>query len=110
MRTACVLAGGVFLGALILPAAADDLRMTIVLKNHLFAPAELHVPANTRIVLEVDNQDPTPEEFESGELKVEKIVAGGTKGIVRFGPLAPGSYPFYGEFNQDTAKGTVVAK
>jgi hypothetical protein len=29
---------------------------------------------------------------------------------VRIGPLAPGRYPFFGEFNQATAKGVVIAE
>ena len=30
--------------------------------------------------------------------------------MVRFGPLEPGTYPFFGEFNQATAQGKVVAE
>ena len=90
--------------------AAEIAEATITIKDHVFAPAELHVPAGKRILLKVDNQDPTPEEFESHELKVEKIIPGGSSGVVRFGPLEPGRYPFIGEFNQATAKGVVVAE
>ena len=34
------------------------------------------VPANKRIQLTVVNDDPTPEEFESKEMKVEKVIPG----------------------------------
>jgi hypothetical protein len=68
------------------------------------------VPANKRIQLTVVNDDPTPEEFESREMKVEKVIPGKSKGAVRIGPLAPGRYPFFGEFNEATAKGVVIAE
>lgn len=87
--------------------AADH---TITIKNHRFQPAELKVPANKRVTVTVVNDDATPEEFESHELKVEKVIPGKSKGIVRFGPLKPGKYPFFGEYHEDTAKGAVVAE
>jgi hypothetical protein len=83
---------------------------TITIKNHRFTPSDLKVPANKRIQLTVVNDDPTPEEFESKEMKVEKVIPGKSKGVVRIGPLAPGRYPFFGEFNEATAKGTVIAE
>jgi hypothetical protein len=43
-------------------------------------------------------------------LKVEKVIPGKTKGIVRIGPLKPGRYPFVGEYHEDTAKGVVIAE
>jgi hypothetical protein len=89
-------------------AKADDYTLTI--KNHRFSPAEIKVPANKRVKLTVINDDNTPEEFESHEMKVEKIIPGKSKGVVRIGPLKPGRYPFFGEFHERTAKGTVVAE
>ena len=50
------------------------------------------------------------EEFESSVLKVEKVIAGNSRGTVRIGPLAPGRYPFIGEFHEATAKGVVIAE
>ena len=94
------------LGAL--PASAQEMSITI--KNHKFQPAELKVPANKRITLTVINDDATPEEFESKKLKVEKVIPGKSKAVVRFGPLAPGRYDFVGEFHEDSAKGVVIAE
>src|SRR5262245_31348704 len=92
-------------------AVADDpFQSTIVIKDHKFVPAELRVPAGKRVTLTVDNQDPTPEEFESKTLRVEKVVPGGSKGVVRFGPLVAGEYGFFGEFNEATAQGKVIAE
>ena len=105
-----VIAIGV-IGLLIVGAAAalaDDYVLTI--KDHRFTPAEIKVPANQRVTLTVVNEDATPEEFDSSALKVEKVVAGKSKGVVRIGPLNPGRYPFIGEYNEATAKGVVVAE
>ncbi|RDV05481.1 cupredoxin domain-containing protein [Undibacter mobilis] len=88
--------------------AADEFTLTI--KDHKFSPAELKVPANKRVTITVINSDPTPEEFESESLKVEKIIAGNAKATVRIGPLKPGRYGFFGEFHEDTAKGVVIAE
>ncbi|HWK97596.1 MAG TPA: cupredoxin domain-containing protein [Pseudolabrys sp.] len=88
--------------------AADDFTLTI--KDHKFSPTELKVPANKRVTITVVNADPTPEEFESSELKVEKIIAGNSKAVIRIGPLKPGRYGFFGEFHEDTAKGVVIAE
>jgi len=90
--------------------AADAKEITLRIKDHKFIPAELVVPANTKIKLTVVNEDPTPEEFESHELNREKIVTGNGKITVFIGPLKPGRYPFFGEFHQKTAQGVVVAK
>ncbi len=89
-------------------ARADDLTLTI--KDHKFTPAEIKVPANQRVELTVINDDATPEEFDSKALKVEKVIAGKSKGIVRIGPLKAGRYPFIGEYHEATAKGVVVAE
>src|ERR1700681_1104678 len=92
------------------PAAgrADDLTLT--LKDHKFTPEEIKVPANKRVEITLVNDDATPEEFDSKALKVEKVVPGKSKGVVRIGPLKPGRYPFVGEFHEATAKGVVVAE
>jgi hypothetical protein len=110
-RIAAAIAVAVALGFIVQPAFAEDpVQMTIVIKDHKFDPADLKVPAGKVIELTVDNQDPTPEEFESATLKVEKVIPGSSKGKVRFGPLKPDVYLFIGEFNQPGARGTVTAE
>jgi plastocyanin len=90
-------------------ARADD-NLTLTIRDHLFTPAEIKVKANQRVQLTVINEDATPEEFDSKALKVEKVIAGKSKGIVRIGPLSPGRYPFTGEYHESTAKGVVIAE
>jgi Cupredoxin-like domain len=100
-------------GMLALPAVPGSARaqeLTVTIKNHRFEPTELRVPAGKRVTIYVINEDATPEEFESISMKVEKIIPGKSKGLVRVGPLAPGRYDFFGDFNQDTAKGVVIAE
>jgi len=80
------------------------------IRNHLFYPSEIHIPAHTKIKLRIVNLDDTPEEFESYELNREKIVAGQATITVFIGPLLPGEYPFFGEFNPRTAQGTVIVR
>ena len=96
------------LGAALSPAQAQE--FTITIKDHKFDQTELKVPAGKRITLTVINDDATPEEFESHPLKVEKVIPGKSKAVVRFGPLKPGKYPFVGEFHESTAKGVVIAE
>jgi hypothetical protein len=89
---------------------AEKPVIQLVIKDHLFYPSELLVPANKKIKLIVDNQDSTPEEFESYELNREKVILGNSKAVIFIGPLAPGEYPFFGEFNMATAQGKLIAK
>jgi plastocyanin len=109
MRSILVLAG--LAAALVLaPAAVRAQELTLTLKDHKFTPSEIKVPANKRVTFTVVNDDPTPEEFDSHALKVEKVIPGKSKGIVRIGPLKPGRYPFVGEYHESTAKGVVIAE
>lgn len=93
-----------------LAAWATDSEISLVILNHRFEPSEVHVPAGKKIKLAIFNQDTTPEEFESHELNREKVIAPGTRATIFVGPLSPGRYPFFGEFNEKTALGAVVAE
>jgi uncharacterized protein (DUF58 family) len=93
-----------------LPASAQQTAtVSISVKNHRFQPAQIQAPAKVPIELHVKNLDPTPMEFESVSLRVEKVVAGNSEGIIRLRPLEPGSYNFFDDFNQQT-NGTLVVK
>ena len=91
-------------------AWADDPQFTLEIKDHRFTPAELQVPAGTKIRLLVRNSDPTPEEFESSELHREKVVPPGQEIVVIVGPLDAGTYGFFGDFHKETAQGRLIAK
>ncbi len=89
---------------------ADKPVIEIEIRDHLFWPSEVTVPANTKVKLLVYNKDPTSEEFESYELNREKVIMGNRKAVIFIGPLLPGVYPFFGEFNPDTAQGKVIVE
>lgn len=98
--------------SLLLPLAAhaDDADYTLLIKDHRFQPAELTIPSGKKTKLIVENQDTTPEEFESHALNREKVIAGHSSATIYIGPLAPGRYPFFGEFNEATAQGVIIAQ
>ena len=99
------------LSLLAAPVLADDVpEFTIVIKDHQFTPAELTIPAGVKVKLIIDNQDATPEEFESHELNREKIIPGNRQAKIFVGPLEAGVYPFFGEFNEATAQGKLIVK
>lgn len=89
---------------------AADVEFNLIIKDHKFIPAELKIPAGQKVKLMIDNQDATAEEFESHELNREKVIPPKTKLPVFIGPLTPGKYPFFGEFNQATARGVIIAE
>jgi hypothetical protein len=96
----------------LLPTAMAALAaevVTLTIKDHRFVPSEVSVPAGERFRIEVENQDSTPAEFESADLRVEKIVVPGGKIAVMAGPLKPGIYKFFDDYHPDTAKGTMTA-
>lgn len=80
------------------------------IKNHRFYPAIIKIKENQVLKLTVYNEDSTIEEFESFDLKREKIVPGNNKIIVTMGPLKKGAYEFFGEFHMDTAKGKIIVE
>jgi plastocyanin len=91
-------------------SAAAEPEFSLVIKDHRFEPSELKVPAGQKIKLLVHNQDGTAEEFESHELKREKVIGPRSKATINIGPLKAGRYPFFGEFHEATAKGVVIAE
>ena len=99
------------IGALLLPASAqsaDPVQLT--LKNHRFEPDHVTVPAGERFRIELTNQDDTVDEFESYDMKFEKIVVSGGHAAVYAGPLRPGTYKFFDDYHPDTAFGTITAE
>ncbi len=90
--------------------AAGPPVIEIEIKDHLFYPDEVRIPADTKVKLLVKNLDPTAEEFESYELNREKVIAGNSEVIIFIGPLSAGEYPFFGEFFPKTAQGRVIVE
>jgi len=90
--------------------AADEVLVKLTIKDHRFSPERLEIPAKTKVVLLIRNEDAEPEEFECISLRREKIVFPGAEIRVVLGKVDPGEYPFFGEYHEATAKGVIVAK
>jgi hypothetical protein len=108
---------GLFVGGLSLLSLAslsaeakDPMTYEITLKDQTFTPAELKVPAGEPFIIKVKNENDAPAEFESKDMKFEKIVAGHSAIIVKVKALPGGTFEFFDEYHEDTARGTVVSK
>ena len=91
------------------PVLADDPVVRISIKDHQFEPAEVAVPAGIKVRLLVKNERQVNAEFESNSLHREKIVNPGSEVMVFVGPLDPGSYDIFDDFNRET-RGRIVVK
>jgi len=85
-------------------------EIVIKIKNHRFEPDIINVPADTKFKITVENLDNTIEEFESDDLKKEKLIGAGKKISLQISPIKAGEYKFYGDFHQKTAQGKIIAK
>lgn len=99
---------GCFFFPLSLLAQTQEFHLT--LENHLFFPSVIEVPANKKVKLIIHNKDKVAEEFDSFDLNREKVIFAGKKSTVYIGPLPPGEYHFFGEYNPTTATGKVIVK
>jgi len=90
--------------------AADPAEIPITIEKNRFRPEEIRVKAGQPFVLVVTNKDATPEEFESKELRIEKVIPAGKTLKIRVRALKPAAYSFIGEYHQATAKGRIVAE
>lgn len=94
-----------------LASGADPMEVRITIRDHRFEPDTIEVPAGQEIKLVVTNADPTPEEFESAGLKIERVIRPGQTAEFRVRPLlANRTYKFFGEYHPKTAQGRLVVK
>lgn len=92
-------------------SGAEELpTLNLTIKNGRFEPETLEAPASKKFKLVIKNEGPGAEEFESHDLKKEKVLAPGATSFLVFAPLKPGTYKFFGEFHPDTAKGQIVVR
>jgi heme/copper-type cytochrome/quinol oxidase subunit 2 len=98
-----------------LPLAADPARaqqaveVQVTYANGAFQPGELRAPADRPVVVRVKNLDGKAMEFESKSLRVEKVVAAKSEGVINVRPLKPGRYEFFDDFDQK-ARGTLTVQ
>jgi plastocyanin len=94
-----------------LSALAEELPVyRLVARDGVFDPKTIQVPAGKRFKIEISNEGKGPMEFESRDLKQEKVLAAGAQSSVVVNGLKPGTYVFFDEYHPDMAKGQIVAK
>ena len=110
-RCPAILLGILLLGfGFSIAGAEEELIFVIEFKDGTVSPLRLEVPANRRFELQLRNQGDTPAEFESSELRKEKVLAPKTTSILVFKTLDPGEYPFFDDFHPDAPKAVLIAK
>jgi plastocyanin len=102
------LAAGLF--ASVTAAQAEDLpTFKLEMNDGKLNPTRIEVPAGQRIKIEVHNVGKGAAEFESIQLRKEKVLAPGADSFVVIAPLDKGEYKFFDDFHQ-SAQGVIVAK
>ena len=104
-----VLAALLGLAATAIPALAADAQVQISIRDHRFVPSDVPAPAGVKVELIIKNEQAVNAEFESTVLHREKIVQAGGQISVFVGPLDPGTYEFFDDFNQAT-RGRLMVK
>lgn len=90
--------------------AGEEPVFRIEFKDGATTPSRLEVPANTRFVLELHNAGQTPAEFESRELRKEKVLAPGVTSRLVIRTLDPGEYDFFDDFHPNAPPAVLIAK
>ena len=115
-QAAAIVAGkvrGLFGLGLLLAAtvslAADLPTFKLEMKDGVLNPARIAVPAGQKIKIEIHNTGQSAVEFESVQLRKEKVLAPGARSFVVIAPLQPGEYKFFDDFHAQ-AQGVIVAK
>ena len=103
------------LGAALLLAAGisraeDDPVFRIEFNDGKVTPQRLEVPAKRRSKLELHNVGKEPAEFESKELRKEKVLAPGASSTLVIRTLDPGEYDFFDDFHLDAPPAVLIAK
>ena len=94
--------------ALVCQAENDEFHL--VIKDHVFTPDRLTIPAFRKVRLIIHNKDDVAEEFDSFDLNREKAIFANRKATIFIGPLSPGEYSFFGEFHPVSARGVIVVE
>jgi hypothetical protein len=90
-------------------AWAQEAEVEITVKDRRFEPAEPRAPANRPFTIRIKNLNSTAMEFESVKLRLEKVVAAKSEGVIKVRALAPGRYEFFDDFHKQT-RGTLVVE
>jgi len=89
------------------PPQATEIQVSY--SSGQFQPSELRAPADKPITFRIKNLDGKAMEFESKSLRVEKVVAANSEGVINVRALKPGRYEFYDDFNEK-ARGALTVQ
>ena len=87
-----------------------DTVLAIKAEGGRFNPPQLQVPANQPFKVRVSSAEKSPIEFESFELRRERVIRPGETITVNMPGLTPGTYKFFDDFHRDTPQGEIVVK
>lgn len=90
--------------------AEEAQTFELAIKGSQFVPTEIHVPAGKPFIVRLINGNAAPVELEAKELKIEKVAAGNSEIVVRVKGVPAGKYLFVDEYQEDVAKGYVIAE
>ncbi len=109
--TLIAIVGAAILASAAMSAQAEELAVfKLVARDGAFEPTKIEVPAGKRFKIEISNEGKGPIEFESRDLKQEKVLAAGAKSSVVINGLKPGTYVFFDDYHPQAPKGQIVAK
>lgn len=90
---------------------ADALfNVTLDMRDGVFTPATLVVPAGQKIKIIVRNVGASAAEFESVALRKEKVLAPGAQSFIVIAPLRAGRYTFFDDFHLNMPEGVIIAR
>jgi hypothetical protein len=92
-----------------LAGADGDPVFVIELQDGAITPSTIEVPAGTRFKLELRNTGSTPVEFDSIDLRKEKVLGPVATSFVVIRSLDPGKYRFFDDFHRDMPPATIIA-
>jgi plastocyanin len=101
----CIVAGMFTISAY---AFAAESTTALAIHTNQFEPKQLTIPAGIKMKIVIRNQDGIPAEFESYDLSREVVVPGHGEVTIYVGPLEPGTYQFFNDFNHDMQGSIVV--
>lgn len=95
---------------IVVSLAANLLTFKLEIKDGQFYPLQINVPSGQKIKIAIYNTGKTVVEFESIELRKEKVLAPGAQSFIVIAPLRIGKYKFFDDFHLNMPQGFIVAK
>ena len=90
-------------------SAVQATEIQLSYSNGQFQPSVVRAPADQPVVFRIKNLDGKAMEFESTSLRVEKVIAAKSQGVVNVRALKAGRYEFYDDFNEK-ARGALIVE